>query len=97
MEDKSRVHEEIRDALERIAARLDEIVRDYTRELGEVREQLGAERARRYQAESERDELRQELEQIRPSSRPWWVVGLLVIVVVTTLVVLSLGAIFSPP
>jgi hypothetical protein len=46
--DKSRVHEEIRDALERIAARLDEIVRDYTRELGEVREQLGAERARRY-------------------------------------------------
>jgi hypothetical protein len=95
--DKSRVHEEIRDALERIAARLDEIVRDCTRELGEVREQLGAERARRYQAESERDELRQELEQIRPSSRPWWVVGLLVIVVVTTLVVLSLGAIFSPP
>jgi hypothetical protein len=40
--DKSRVHEEIHDALERIAARLDEIVRDYTRELGEVREQLGA-------------------------------------------------------
>jgi hypothetical protein len=30
--DKSRVQEEIRDALERIAARLDEIGRDYTRE-----------------------------------------------------------------
>ncbi len=40
---KSRVHEEIRDALERIAARLEEIVRGCTRELGEVREQLGAE------------------------------------------------------
>ena len=69
--ENSRVHEEIRDALERIAARLDEIVRDYTHEWDEAREQLGAERARRYQAESERDELRQELEQIRPFSRPW--------------------------
>jgi hypothetical protein len=34
-----------------IAARLDEIVRDYTHELGEVREQLGAERVRREMAE----------------------------------------------
>src|SRR5215218_3121160 len=36
-----------------IATRLDEIVRDYTRELGALREELGAER--------ERDELRREL------------------------------------
>jgi hypothetical protein len=41
--DKSQIHEGIRDALERMAARLEEIVRDCTRELGEVREQLGAE------------------------------------------------------
>jgi len=35
-----------------IAARLDEIVRDYTHELGDLREVLGAERARREMAES---------------------------------------------
>src|SRR5215217_3563282 len=35
-----------------IAARLDEIVRDYTHELGDLREELGAERARREMAES---------------------------------------------
>ena len=35
-----------------IATRLDEIVRDYTRELGALREELGAERARREMAES---------------------------------------------
>jgi excisionase family DNA binding protein len=34
-----------------IATRLDEIVRDYTDELGNLREQLGAERARREMAE----------------------------------------------
>jgi hypothetical protein len=41
--------------------------------------------------------LRRELEEISPRERPWWVLGLLVIVVVTTIVVLSLGAIFSAP
>ena len=35
-----------------IAARLDEIVRDYTHQLGDLREELGAERARREMAES---------------------------------------------
>jgi excisionase family DNA binding protein len=34
-----------------IAARLDEIVRDYTHELGDLREEIGAERARRQMAE----------------------------------------------
>jgi hypothetical protein len=71
-----------------------EALRDQIRDL---RGQLEAERARRYQAERERDELRRELEEISPRGRPWWVLGLLVIVVLTTLVVLSLGAIFSPP
>src|SRR5215213_4128651 len=35
-----------------IATRLDEIVRDYTHELGDLREELGAERARREMAEA---------------------------------------------
>ena len=74
-----------------------ELIRPFVAELGEAREQLGAERARRYQAERERDELRRELEQLPTRARPWWVLGLLVIVVVVTLVVLSLGAILSPP
>jgi hypothetical protein len=34
-----------------IATRLDEIVRDYTHQLGDLREELGAERARREMAE----------------------------------------------
>jgi hypothetical protein len=71
-----------------------EALRDQIRDL---RGQLEAERARRYQAERERDQLRRELEEIQPRGRPWWVLGLLVIVVVTTIVVLSLGAIISPP
>jgi cytochrome c-type biogenesis protein CcmH/NrfG len=71
-----------------------EALRDQIRDL---RRQVEAERARRLQAERERDELRRELEEISPRGRPWWVLGLLVIVVVTTLVVLSLGAIISPP
>ncbi len=74
-----------------------ELIRPFVNELGEVREQLGAERARREQAERERDELRRELEQLPKRARPWWVLGLLVIVVVVTLVALSLGAILSPP
>jgi excisionase family DNA binding protein len=40
-----------------IATRLDEIVRDYTHELGAVREQLGAERAHRAMAERRASEL----------------------------------------
>ena len=60
-------------------------------------EDLAEERRRREEAERERDELRQELEQISPRSRPWWVVGLVVIIVVTTLAALSLTAIISPP
>ena len=67
------------------------------RELDALREELGAERVRREQAERERDQLRRELEEVSPRSQPWWVLGLLVVVVVTTLVVISLGAIFSPP
>lgn len=67
------------------------------RELRALREELGAEKERRERAEHERDELRRELEEVRPRGRPWWVVGLLVIVVLTTLVVLSLGAILSTP
>jgi type VI protein secretion system component VasF len=82
----------IRDADDR--GKLVEALRDQIRDL---RRQVEAERARRYQAEHERDELRRELEEISPRGRPWWVLGLLVIVVVTTLVVLSLGAIISPP
>jgi hypothetical protein len=35
-----------------IATRLDEIVRDYTHQLGDLREKLGAERARREMAET---------------------------------------------
>jgi len=47
-------------------------------------------------AERECDELRRELEEVRPRGRPWWVLGLLVIVVLTTLVVLSLGLSSQP-
>ncbi len=67
------------------------------RELDALREELGAEKVRREKAERERDQLRRELEELSPQGKPWWMVGLLVVVVVTTLVVLSLGAIFSPP
>ncbi len=62
-----------------------------------LREELAAEKVRREQAERERDQLRHELEDVGPQGKPWWVLGLLVVVVVTTLVVLSFGAIFSPP
>ena len=53
-----------------IAARLDEIVRDYTHELGEVREQLGAERARREMAEERAGALEAELEAMRATPEP---------------------------
>ena len=81
-----------------IATRLEEIVHDYTHELGDVREQLGAERARRYQAETERDELRQQLEEIQPRRMPWWLLSLLVAIVLATIIILlSLPAIFAQP
>ncbi len=48
-----------------IAARLDEIVRDYTHELGAVREELGAERAQRQMAEERAAALEAELEALR--------------------------------
>jgi hypothetical protein len=75
----------------------EELVEALRDEIRDLRGQVEAERARRYEAERERDELRSELEEIRPRGRPWWVLGLLVVVVVTTIVVLSLGAIISPP
>ena len=73
-----------------IATRLEEIVHGYAHELGDVREQLGAERARRYQAENERDQLRKELEDIQPRRMPWWLLSLLVAVLLATAVVLLL-------
>jgi excisionase family DNA binding protein len=73
-----------------IATRLEEIVHGYAQELGDVREQLGAERARRSQAENERDQLRKELEEIQPRLMPWWLLSLLVAVLLATAVVLLL-------
>jgi excisionase family DNA binding protein len=74
-----------------IATRLEEIVQGYAHELGDVREQLGAERARRYQAENERDQLRKELEEIQPQRMPWWLLSLTVaIFLATVFVVLSM-------
>jgi hypothetical protein len=58
--------------------------------LGDVREQLGAERARRYQAENERDQLRKELEgleEIQPRRMPLWLLSLLVAILIATAVV----------
>jgi excisionase family DNA binding protein len=42
-----------------------ELLRPFVNEVGEVREQLGAERLRREMAERERDELRRELDELR--------------------------------
>jgi excisionase family DNA binding protein len=55
-----------------------ELLRPFVSEIGDVREQLGAERARRYQAERELEELRRELEEIQPRPTPWWLISLLV-------------------
>jgi hypothetical protein len=59
-----------------IATRLDEIVRDYTHELGALREELGAERVRREMAETtlregiaEEQRRREEAEQERDELR----------------------------
>jgi hypothetical protein len=62
-------------------------VHGYAHELGDVREQLGAERAHRYQAENERDQLRKELEEMQPRPIPWWLLSLLVAVFLATAVV----------
>ena len=73
-----------------IAMRLEEIVRGYAHELGDVREQLGAERVRRYQAENERDQLRkelEELEEIQPRRVPLWLLSLLVAILLATAIV----------
>ncbi len=48
-----------------LTRRIEEIVQGYGRELGAVREELGAERVRREQAERERDELAAELAALR--------------------------------
>ncbi len=53
-----------------IAVRLDEIVRDYTEQLGNIREQLGAERARREMAEERNAALEAELETLRGAQKP---------------------------
>ena len=55
---------------EMIAVRLDEIVRDYTEQLGNIREQLGAERARREMAEERNAALEAELESLRGVQEP---------------------------
>ncbi len=48
-----------------IATRLDEIVRNHTEQLGNVREELGAERARRQMAEERAEALEGELQELR--------------------------------
>jgi excisionase family DNA binding protein len=56
--------------VEVLVHRLEEIVQGYGRELGEVREQLSTERAKREQAEKEARRLREELEAER--SKGFW-------------------------
>ena len=53
-----------------IADRLEVVVQDYALELGDVREQLGEERAKREQAEEENQRLREQLEAER--SKGFW-------------------------
>src|SRR5918997_4783150 len=48
-----------------IAVRLDEIVRDYTEQLGDIREELGAERAKRQMAEERTAALEAEVQGLR--------------------------------
>jgi excisionase family DNA binding protein len=61
---------ESRELAELISHRLEDIVRGYGRELGDVREQLGSERAKREQVENENQELRAQLEAER--SKGFW-------------------------
>jgi hypothetical protein len=53
-----------------LADRLEDIVQGYALELGDVREQLGEERAKRQHAEEEASKLREELEAER--SKGFW-------------------------
>ena len=53
-----------------IAVRLDEIVRDYTEQLGDIREELGAERARRQMAEERAVNLEAKLEELEARESP---------------------------
>ena len=53
-----------------IAVRLDEIVRDYTEQLGDLREDLGAERARRQMAEDRAASLEGELRALQEAREP---------------------------
>jgi excisionase family DNA binding protein len=53
-----------------IVDRLERVMQGYTSELGDVREQLGEERAKRQQAEEEASRLREELEAER--SKGFW-------------------------
>jgi uncharacterized protein (DUF3084 family) len=45
--------------------KIDQVVQQYTRELGDIREQLGAERTRREQAEEKARASEQEAERLR--------------------------------
>jgi excisionase family DNA binding protein len=58
-----------------IAGRLDAIVRDYGQQLGDLREELGGERARREVAEERVADLEAEIETLRAKQeepRSWW-------------------------
>ena len=51
--------------VEALVNKIDQVVQQYTRELGDIREQLGAERTRREQAEEKAQEAEQETERLR--------------------------------
>ena len=53
-----------------MVARLDEIVREYTEQLGDLREELGAERARRQMADEKAAALEGELRALREAREP---------------------------
>ncbi len=53
------------DVVEALVNKIDQVVQQYTRELGAIREQLGAERARREQAEEKANTAQQEAEKLR--------------------------------
>jgi len=57
------------DIAQAIAHSLEAIVHGYTLELGDIREKLGEERAKRVKAEEENQRLRAELQAVR---RSWW-------------------------
>ena len=51
--------------VEALVNKIDQVVQQYTRELGDIREQLGAERTRRELAEEKAREAEQETERVR--------------------------------